>query len=179
MSSRMGETTFSPTNTSKTHLQEKQLPQEKTSECWRRTQIPREMHGHLGLCPPQGCTWDPEQPGPGADAWDTWPTFDDMLAEHMIFPGLDLDVHTALSYSNPTVAHPLGAPPTCVLVVLLVVSVCLHTAHNWARSPNKWPLLPTHVRAEIRHWKELQSEEGKENKERKKGNHREVSDATD
>ena len=46
-------------------------------------------------------------------ARDTWPTFDGMLAEHReVFPGWDLDLHTTLSYGNPSVAHPLEAPPT-------------------------------------------------------------------
>lgn len=140
----------------------------KTSECWRRNPDTQRdawpiwgcaLMVHLG--PWTAWTWDVHE--------TPWPTFDDMLSEHMeVFPGLDLGVHMALSYGNPHLAHPLGAPPNTCWWCLLVVSVCLHSTTEQG-SPNKWPLLPTHVRAEIRHWKELQSEEGKENKKERKG----------
>ena len=44
-------------------------------------------------------------------------------------------------------------------------------------SLNKWPPLPSCVRVEIRHWRDLQTEEAKINKE--EGMAREVTGATD
>ena len=129
------------------------------------TQIPREMHGPSGTAP-SWCTWDPDWPGPGMCTRHMAHLWWYVCGTHGSLPRLGPGLAHNLELWQPQCGPSTGSTPHTCRWCLLVVSVCLHSTTEQG-SLNKWPLLPTHVRAEIRHWRELQSEEGKENKERK------------
>ena len=111
-----------------------------------KPRYPERCMAHLGLCP---------HGAPGS------------------LGSLDLGSAHCFELWQPQCGPSTGNTPHTCWWHLLGVSVPLHSTTEQG-SPNKWPLSPTQIRAEIKHWRELQSEEGKlkkkkKKKERKKG----------
>ena len=71
--------------------------------------------------------------------------------------------HTPWVGANPVLPRHCEHSPH--MPVISVCSVLPSPQHNWTSEPNKWPPSPPCVRAEIRHWRDLQTEEAKTNKE--------------
>ena len=102
--------------------------------------------------------WDKH---PWGDTWLTW----DCTQEHLwAWAAWTWDLHTALNYGNFQCGPSTASAPHTSQQYLFSVSLPLHsTAEQVSRS--KWSLSPPHVRVEIRHWKDLQTEEANLRKE--------------
>ena len=151
-------------------------------------QCARQAPGHLSCsdlgraqnaCPTESVPlWSIREPD-GLDlgsAWNAGPALDSSPAEQ---PGAwavqTRKAHAPWAGANPVWSiHCEHSPHT---PVIFVCSVPPPAQHNWTRSLNKWPPSPPCVRIEIRHWRDLHTEEAKINKE--EGTALEVTGATD
>ena len=81
---------------------------------------------------------------------------------------LDLGSTCHLGLWQPSVIYPLWALPTHASSIFFFFSVSFPLQSTAEQvSSNKWPLSPPHVRVEIRHWRDLQTEETKWSKGKK------------
>ena len=128
---------------------------------------------HLGLCPCRA----PEnlRSLDLGSAQNAGPTWHSALIEH---PGpwavWTWEVHTTLGFGKTSIVHTLQHSPHMPVGICLQ---CLSLSTTEQVSLNKCSPSPPHVRAEIRHWRDLHAEEAKISKE--KGITLEVTDATD
>ena len=133
------------------------------------------MHSPSGSVP-LWSTWEPECLVLGT-AWNAGPTWHSALIEH---PGpwavVDLgSTHCLGLWQNQHCPY-TATLPTHASGYLFAVSLPLHSTTEQV-SLNKCSPSPPHVRAEIRHWRDLHAEEDKISKEG--GITLEVTDATD
>ena len=129
---------------------------------------------HLGLCP-CGAPENLSSLDRGS-AWNKGPTGESALAEHAgARAAWTWGVHAASGWGNPAWSVRCEHSPH-MLAAFVWVSLPLHITTEQV-SLNKGPPLPPRVRVEIRHWRDLETEEAKINKEGRTA--LEVTGATD